>query len=46
MEKVECPKCKEMTEPTVFKSKDMLIAVECNKCGYDMKKEVMEARSD
>jgi len=46
MEKVECPKCRKMTEPTVIKSKNMLIAVECNECGYDMKKEIMEARSD
>jgi len=46
MEKVKCPHCREIVEPTVVKIENVIIAIECTECGYDMKKEVMEARSD
>lgn len=42
-EKIECPKCKKMVKPKIIKSENMLIAVECKECGYDMKKEILEA---
>lgn len=43
-ESIQCPKCKEETYPEVSVTEEgMLIAVECSECGYDMKKELMEA---
>lgn len=41
-EQVECPKCKEIIQPDVYRTGKMIISIECPECGYDMKKEIME----